>query len=122
MSKIGTTDIDKKLQRKTVLFLYPNGDWKNGTDVTSGWIVMVDIPRRICASDHLMRKDRIMCGFLWDECKGLIEGDWLTVDKDFTVTFGVNYTGATFENIIGTILLTNHVYINNIHELKSVGK
>ena len=109
----GTVDVPENLKRKSILCLYRDGSWTTGQNIKEGWVVMVDVPRRLAVCvQEFHGKWRYMDGFYWHQCDGAIEGDWLLVNYIFSVYFG-NKTALTDDDeVIGRILLTNYCYID----------
>jgi len=113
MLAAGTVDVPENLKRKSILCLYRDGSWTTGENIKEGWVVMVDVPRRLAVCvQEFHGKWRYMDGFYWHQCDGAIEGDWLLVNYIFSVYFG-NKTALTDDDeVIGRILLTNYCYID----------
>lgn len=112
-SEIGTDNIAERLKRKSILLLYRDGTWATGENVKDGWVVMVDVPRRlaVCVQDF-QGKFRFMDGYYWHQCDEAMAGDWLIVNYIFSVFFGNEDPMASDTEVIGRILLTNYAYID----------
>lgn len=113
LTPVGAANISDALRVKSVLCLYRDGSWTTGENVKEGWVVMVDVPRRlsVCVQDF-HGKYRFREGFYWHQCDDAMDGDWLIVNYIFSVFFG-NKDAMTDDNeVIGRILLSNYAYID----------
>lgn len=111
--EIGTVHVPETIKRKSILCLYRDGSWSTGENIREGWVVMVDVLRRLAVCVQIFHgKFRHYDGFYWHQCDEDTQGDWLLVNYIFSVYFG-NKTALTEDDeVIGRICLSNYAYID----------
>lgn len=118
--EIGTADITETLKTKNILCLYKDGTWTTGQNIRQGWVVMVDVTRKlaVCVQDFhgrfVFRE-----GFYWHQCDEDTKGDWLIVNYIFSVYFGNSSAMIGDDEVIGRILLTNYSYIDKNNNIET---
>lgn len=109
----GTADIPNNLKRRSILCLYRDGTWRTGENVREGWVVMVDVLRKLAVCvQEFQGKWRYYDGFYWHQCDEDTTGDWLIVNYIFSVYFGNKDAMTDDDEVIGRILLSNYAYID----------
>jgi hypothetical protein len=120
-TEIGTANIPDGLKRRSIICLYRDGIWRTGDNLIEGWVVMVDTGRKlaVCVQDF-HGQYRFMDGYWWHQCDEDVLGDWLIVNRLFSVYFGNEDPMLNDNDVIGRILLSNYAYIDNNRNIKSI--